>query len=79
MVIIPPAPTEDEFQAPSKEDPATGRGILKSYFDEDVDVENREERIAEQKEVSPKKMKNTIRINGGFDPGEMPILLDSKQ
>ena len=53
--------------------------MLKSYFDEDVDVENREERIAEQKEVSPKKMKNTIRINGGFDPGEMPITPDSKQ
>ena len=78
-MIVPPVPTEDEFHAPSKEDPATGRGMLKSYFDVDVDVENREERIAEQKEVSPNKMKNTIRINGGFYPGEMPITLDSKQ
>lgn len=57
-MIITPASTEDEFHASSKEEPATGRGMLKYYFDEDVDVENREECIAEQKEVSPNKMKN---------------------
>ena len=78
-MIVTPAPTEDEFHAPSKEEPATGRGMLKYYFDEDVDLENREERIAEQKEVAPNKMKNTIQINGGFDPGEMPVTPDSKQ
>lgn len=56
-VIVTQASTEDEFHAPSKEELATYRGTLKYYFDEDVDIENREERIAKQKKIFAKKVK----------------------
>ena len=56
-VIVAQASTDEEFHVPSKKELATYRGMLKAYFDDDVDVENRDERIAKQKKALAEKMK----------------------
>jgi hypothetical protein len=56
-VMVAWASTDAEFHVPSKEELATYRGMLNYYFDKDVDVKNREERIAMQKKAFAERMK----------------------